>query len=60
MAVGVTTLTFAAMETTKTVSVTVNGDGATEANETFQVKLSSPVGASIVDGSGLGRITNDD
>ena len=60
MAVGVTTLTFAAMETTKTVPVTVNGDGATEANEAFQVKLSSPVGASIVDGSGLGRITNDD
>ncbi|MGI8808137.1 MAG: beta strand repeat-containing protein [Acidimicrobiales bacterium] len=58
--VGATTLTFGPGETTKSVLVTVNGDTTTEANETFQVVLTSPVGASLGDGSGLGRITNDD
>ena len=44
-----TTVTFAAGETTKTVTVTVNGDTAVEANETFSVRLTTPTGATIAD-----------
>ncbi|HEX2763966.1 MAG TPA: Calx-beta domain-containing protein [Allosphingosinicella sp.] len=51
---------FAAGELTKTVSVAVVGDTAIEANETLTVGLSNPVNATILDGSGLGTITNDD
>jgi chitinase len=54
------TLTFAAGETSKTISVTVKGDTAVEANETLNLKLSSASGATIADGSGMGTITNDD
>ena len=39
------TLSFHAGETTKTVAVTVNGDITIEANETFVVNLTNPVGA---------------
>ena len=60
VAVPPTTLTFAAGETTKAVSVTVNGDTQGEINESFLVKLSSPVGAAIVNDTGVGTITNDD
>ena len=60
VAVAPTTITFAAGETTKTVSVTVNGDMAIESNETFTVKLSAPSGATLVDDTGVGTITNDD
>lgn len=49
---------------TQTVSVTINGDAAPEANETFQLNLTnlaSTVGtASITDAQGIGTITNDD
>ncbi len=54
------TLTFAAAETTKTITVLVNGDLVFEANETFFVNLSSPTGATIADDQGLGTIQNDD
>jgi hypothetical protein len=54
------TLTFAAGETSKTISVAVKGDTAVEANETLTLKLSSASGATIADGSGKGTITNDD
>ena len=54
------TLTFAAGETSKTVSVAVKGDTAVEANETLTLNLSGASGATIVDGSGTGTITNDD
>jgi hypothetical protein len=60
VAVAPTTVTFAAGETSKVVSVTINGDVAVEPNETFSVRLASAAGASIADGSGLGRINNDD
>jgi uncharacterized protein (TIGR03437 family) len=43
-----------------TVSVTVNGDTLVEPNETFFVNLSNPTNATILDGQGLGTITNDD
>lgn len=54
------TLTFAAGETTKTVTVLVNGDTSVEANETFFVNLTTPVNASISDFQGQGTIVNDD
>jgi hypothetical protein len=53
-------VTFSAGQTTKTVDVTVNGDGTHESDETFTVDLSNPVNAGIADGSGLGTIANDD
>ena len=46
--------------TTQPVSVTVNGDVKNEANETLVVNLTGPVNATILDGQGLGTITNDD
>ena len=42
------------------VSIWVNGDTQKENLETFTVKLTNPVGASIKPGGGLGTITNDD
>lgn len=45
---------------TQTFSVTVNGDTATEANETFFVNLTNVVGATVTDAQGQGTITNDD
>lgn len=54
------TLTFAAGETSKTVSVAVAGDTAVEANETLSVILSGASGATIADGAGVGTIVNND
>ena len=56
------TLTFAAGETGKTISVTVTGDAMDEPNETVVVTLSAPSNATIPDGaaSGTGTITDDD
>jgi chitinase len=54
------TLSFAIGETTKAVSVTVNGDTAVEPDETFVVNLSAAVGATIADAQGQGTIVNDD
>jgi uncharacterized repeat protein (TIGR01451 family) len=53
-------LTFAPGDTTKTITVLVNGDTLDEANETFFVNLSNPVNASIVDAQGLGTINDND
>jgi hypothetical protein len=53
-------LTFAAGQTAKTISVVIRGDTTYEASETFQVNLSGASGAAIVDATGIGRITNDD
>jgi hypothetical protein len=54
-------LTFAAGETSKTISVPIIGDTLPESTETFLVNLSNATGsARIVDGQGIGRITNDD
>ncbi len=54
------TLTFTPGQTSKTVSVTVNGDTTPEADETFTLRLSSPVNATMTDSSGVGTIVNDD
>jgi uncharacterized repeat protein (TIGR01451 family) len=54
------TLTFAPGDLSKTVDVPVKGDTAFEGTETFSVNLSSPVGATIADGSGTGTIIDND
>ena len=54
------TLTFAAGETSKTVTVTVTGDTTDEPNETVAVKLSGATNASIGTATGTGTITDDD
>lgn len=54
------TLSFLAGETTKTFAVPVKGDLSDEANETFNVNLTNPVGATILDGQGTGTITDND
>src|SRR5215211_148086 len=51
------TLNFAAGETTKTFDVNVSNDGASEANETVNLTLSS--GGNIVDTSLLSIVDND-
>ena len=53
-------LSFTAGQTSKTISVTVNGDTTVEPNETFLVNLSSPSGATLADAQGQGTITDDD
>jgi hypothetical protein len=55
------TLTFAPGETTKAITVQVNGDTDVEPDETFSVNLSNATGnATIADGQGIGTILNDD
>jgi subtilisin family serine protease len=46
--------------TSKRVKVTVNGDSALEANETFTLKLKKPTRLVIADATGVGTIQNDD
>ncbi len=54
-------LTFDPGQTTKTVSVQVNGDTIDEDNETFNVTLSAPVGATLGPKAvGVGTILDDD
>ena len=53
-------LTFAAGQSTRTVTVLVNGDTLDEDNETFFLNLSSPGNATITDGTGVGTIGDDD
>jgi hypothetical protein len=54
------TVTIPAGQLSATITVSVIGDTVKEANETFYVNLSSPVGATIADGQGVGTIINDD
>ena len=56
------TLTFAAGETSRSVAVTVTGDGVDEADETVAVTLSGPVNAALSStaATGTGTITDDD
>jgi uncharacterized repeat protein (TIGR01451 family) len=53
-------LTFPPGMLSQPVNVPVVGDFAFEPNETFTVNLSGPGNATILDGQGLGTITNDD
>lgn len=54
------TVTFNPGETTKPVTVLVNGDTTVETNEDFFVNLTTPTNATILDAQGQGNITNDD
>ena len=54
------TLKFAGGHKTNKVAITIVGDTLDEANETFFVRLSNPVGATIADGQGVGTITDND
>jgi len=60
VAVGFAGLAIPAGQTSKTFGVTIKGDTTIEANESFVAKIDTPVGATIMDGSALGTITNDD
>jgi parallel beta-helix repeat protein len=53
-------LTFTAGQTSKTISITIKGDTKKEFDETFRVELYENVNASILDGTGIGTIRNDD
>ncbi|TCS36271.1 Calx-beta domain-containing protein [Paucimonas lemoignei] len=55
------TVNFAANETSKTITITVNGDYNKEADESFRVTLSSPsAGTTLTTASADGIIRNDD
>jgi Calx-beta domain/Beta-propeller repeat len=54
------TLTFAPGETSKTISVLVNGDRVPELNETFVVNLGGATNANITHGQGVGTIMDDE
>lgn len=54
------TLSFAPGETTKTVTVAINGDSAGESNEQFQLSLLNAINAVMADSLGLGTILDDD
>jgi hypothetical protein len=51
---------IAAGSTSKTFTVTINGDTVVESNETFNVNVTSVSGAAVADGSAVGTISNDD
>ena len=54
------TLTFAAGEMSKTVSVPVLDDGRDEGEETLTLRLTNAQGATIADGEAVGTIANSD
>ena len=54
------TVTFAAGESSQTITVNVSGDTSVELDEVFIVTLASPSGATIVSGAASGTIRNDD
>ncbi|AOC54544.1 Alkaline phosphatase [Microcystis aeruginosa NIES-2481] len=54
------TVSFAANETSKTITVNVSGDIDIETNEGFTVTLSSPTNATITTATATGTILNDD
>ncbi|RKZ83084.1 MAG: hypothetical protein DRR19_19625, partial [Candidatus Parabeggiatoa sp. nov. 1] len=61
IAVSSTTLTFNPGETSKTVTISVNGDTQDEGtSEQFFVKLSNPSNVTIVNGQGIATIIDDD
>jgi glucose/arabinose dehydrogenase len=57
---GAASLTFPPGTTQQTVPVSVLGDAATEADESFFLNLSSPLNAALGDAQGTGTIVDDD
>jgi hypothetical protein len=55
-----TTVTFTPGQTTRPLPVNVLGDLLDEANETYNVNLTSPTNATIADALGVGTITDND
>ena len=55
-----TSQTIPAGSSSYSFTVLVNGDGTTEANETFFVNITNVTGATLGDGQGTGTILNDD
>jgi hypothetical protein len=53
-------VSFAPGETSKQITVLVNGDAQVEPNETFAVNLFNLINAGVGKASGLGTIVNDD
>ncbi|HRH61090.1 MAG TPA: T9SS type A sorting domain-containing protein [Chitinophagaceae bacterium] len=53
-------LTFLPGQTTKNISITINGDTQVEPNESFYVLLGFPENATIADDTAVGVIRNDD
>jgi hypothetical protein len=54
------TLTFQPGQTSRTIAISIITDRKREKNETFSVKLSNAVGATINDGTATATILNDD
>jgi hypothetical protein len=54
------TLSFAVGITSRTVAVPVTPDTLDEVDETFNLVLSAPVGATLADATGVGTIVDDD
>jgi hypothetical protein len=54
------TVTFAPGETSKTITIAVNGDRLGEHDETFYVNLSGATNATIANGQGVGTILDDE
>ncbi|MEI4474241.1 beta strand repeat-containing protein, partial [Frigidibacter sp. MR17.24] len=54
------TVTFAAGQTVRTITLQVSGDTVQEEDETFTVTLSNPTGAALNTTSATGTILNDD
>jgi len=54
------TLTFAAGQTSKTLSVPILGDTVVEPHETFYITLSNPSNATLTKATGTGTIPDDD
>ncbi|HWJ10833.1 MAG TPA: Calx-beta domain-containing protein, partial [Nocardioides sp.] len=55
-----TSLSFTAGQTSKTITVSIKGDTIAELDEEFSVVLSAVTGGTIADGTGTARIVNDD
>jgi probable HAF family extracellular repeat protein len=53
-------LTFNPGETSKTISISVNGDRKRESDETFYVRLTAPFNVIVQDAQAAGVIRNDD
>jgi hypothetical protein len=54
------TISFAPGETSKTITVLVNGDRIAENGESFSVRLTDPANAFISDGAGVGAILDNE